>query len=79
MADLNLFCFSFGMEGGVLLRVKCRLHGTLKIFQGEYLYGEGDILKRVPFSLLYLLFMAYLKKVRFDFTDFINGFFPDSE
>ena len=74
VADLNPFCFSLVMEGGVLLRVKSRLHGTLKNFQGKYLYGEGAVLKRVPFSLLYLV---YLKKVCFDFTDFINVLMPD--
>ena len=79
MADLNPFCFSFGMEGGVHLMVDCRLHGTLKIFQGEYFYGEGAVFKCVPFSFVYLLFMAYLKKVRFGSADFINGFLPDSE
>ena len=77
VADLNPFCFSLVMEGGVLLRVKSRLHGTLKNFQGKYLYGEGAVLKRVPFSLLYLLYMVYLKKVCFDFTDFINVLMAD--
>ena len=79
VADLNPFCFSLVMEGGVLLRVKSRLHGTLKNFQGKYLYGEGAVLKRVPFSLVYLLYMTYLKKVRFDFCDFIKGLLPDKE
>ncbi|MDO4319940.1 MAG: hypothetical protein Q4C34_05125, partial [Bacteroidales bacterium] len=41
VADLNRFCFSLGMEGGAFLMVKCRLHGTLKNFQGQYFYGEG--------------------------------------
>lgn len=78
VADLKPFCFSLCMEGGVFLRVNYRLHGSPKNFQGQYFYGEGDIFKRVPFSLIYPLFMAYLKKVRFDFSDFIIGFLPDS-
>lgn len=56
VADLNPIRFSFDMEGGVHLRVKSCLHGTLKIFQGEYFYGEGAIFKRVPFRL----FISYL-------------------
>lgn len=63
VADLKPFCFSLGMEGGAFLRVKYRSHGTLKNFQGRYFYGEGAILKRVPFSLAYLLYMIYLKFV----------------
>ncbi len=79
VADLNPFCFSSGMEGGEFLRVNCRLHGTLKNFQGQYFYGEGVYFKRVPFSLGYLLYMVYLKKVSFDFPDFIIGLLSDSE
>ncbi len=69
VADLNQFCFSLGMEGGEFLRVKSHLDNSPK-FSGCIIYGRGVVLRWSYHSALNVLFIEYLKKVRFDFFDF---------
>ena len=61
----------------MLLRVKSRLHGTLKNFQGKYLYGGGGCFETCTFFASLSLIYGISEKGMFDFTDFINVLMPD--
>ncbi len=70
LTDLNPFRFSLGMEGGVFLRVKSLLDNSPKFFRGALFMVWGIVLRWSYLSALNILFIEYLKKVRFDFFDF---------
>ncbi len=79
VADLNPIRFSFDMEGGAFFRVKSHLDNSPKFFQDVFLMAWGIVLRRSDLSALKILFMEWLKKVRFDFADIINGLLPELE
>lgn len=63
--------FSFTVWGGGLFQGGIAYGCLSKIFQECIGYGRRIVLRWSYFFALNLLFMAYLKKVRFDLTDFI--------
>lgn len=76
MADPNPICFSFDMEGGGIFEGVVAYRQPYEIFLGRIIMASGIVLMWSYLSALKILFMEWLKKARFELSDFIIGFLP---